>query len=312
MKAGRIVATVIFSVVMVFLCIVLGLELFRKNHTGNANFTWQYAGYEMILEKEFPASDITELSVLYDMNSNDVYIFEHSEATVIVREYLSFVPQESEISTVTLKNNRLEIKGGRRNSYSGWFFSSGYRGGYTEIWLPEDWMGSLTVETLSGDVIVDQTVFAGDVLEITTVSGDIKIPFLAGRCDISTVSGDVRLGSVTGSFTINSTSGDIDISSGSLSGWVETVSGDVKMSFAELTGDLDVTTTSGDVVLTLSGEENFDFRYESTSGSCRTFFDDKLSFNRRETEAWGSYGESIDKKIQISTVSGDLRIMERK
>ena len=312
MKAGRIVATVVFSVVMVFLCIVLGLELFRKNHAGNANFTWQYASYEMILEKEFPASDITELSIFYGMNSNDIYIFEHSEATVIVREYLSFVPQESEISTVTLKNHSLEIRGGRRNSHSGWFFSSGYRGGYTEIWLPEGWMGSLTAETLSGDVIVDQTVFAGDVLEITTVSGDIKIPFLSGRCDISTVSGDVRLGSVTGSFTISSTSGDIDISSGSCSGWAETVSGDVKMNFAELTGDLDVVTTSGDVVLSLSGEDSFDFRYESTSGSCRTFFDDKLSFNRRETEAWGNYGETVDKKIQISTVSGDLRIMERK
>ena len=116
MKAGRIVATVVFSIVMVFLCIVLGLELFKKNHVGNANFTWQYAGYEMILEKEFPASEVKELSVLYGMNSNDIYIYGHSEDTVIVREYMSFVPQESEISTVTLRNHSLEIRGGRRNS----------------------------------------------------------------------------------------------------------------------------------------------------------------------------------------------------
>lgn len=87
-------------------------------------------------------------------------------------------------------------------------------------------MSGLTVETVSGDVVLKT---------IKTASGKIK-----------TVSGDISLNSVDGSLSIKSTSGDVVSSKGAGGLDVQTVSGDVFVR-GRTGGPVSAKTTSGDI-----------------------------------------------------------------
>lgn len=200
--------------------------------------------------------------------------------------------------------------------------------------------GKISVSTVSGDVMLDRaqgdtalSSTSGEIrssqlegkVRISTTSGDISLGKAAGGANISTTSGEVRLESCQGDLDVESTSGDIRVdsqnglfqmetTSGELSvrdgsGWgrASSVSGDICVFLADLQGDLDISTTSGEVELKLPKEGNFAFHFDSTSGECRTFFDNLLSFNKKGNRADGQYG-SGGGTIDISTTSGDLDV----
>ncbi|HKM35729.1 MAG TPA: DUF4097 family beta strand repeat-containing protein [Lachnospiraceae bacterium] len=300
--------------------------------------------YELVLEKEIDPAGVENIVVDYGMNSNDVIFYQASGDKIVVKEYLNFVADDSLKSTVEQFGNDLIIRGKKRTNSVLTNFSFN-KNGYTEIYLPKITFENLTVTTISGEAesdlsfeIADQfqvSTTSGDILfnsvkadtiQLSAVSGDVRIQEALGNVKASTTSGDLmitggvgdsRISSVSGeivldgmegSFDLSTTSGDIIVRNGKGYGRVNTVSGDVNISLSELTQDLSANTTSGEVNFRLPENASFDFEYNTTSGDCRTFFDDVLSYNKKRDHAKGTYGNSASQQVSVSTVSGDLSI----
>lgn len=194
-----------------------------------------------------------------------------------------------------------------------------------DVYFPRVEADDIKAASTSGDITLEQA--AGKRIEVSTTSGDIRLGQVEGGAvvsstsgdvyilggegerNVSTVSGDIRLDGINGSFDLSTTSGDISVAEGKSYGIANTVSGDVRLFFDELEGNLDIGTTSGEVALRLPAEASFTLHFSSTSGEVNTFFDDVLSFNKRRTQADGTYGSGSN-KVTVSTVSGGLRITE--
>ncbi len=357
------------------------------------------ADYELALEEEFSSRDIECLTVRYQMNSNDVYFYEGSPDSIVVKEYRNRTSGEQRPSTVELQDGVLTVQGCKYGLAS--FFGFGNsQYGYTEIYLPPDFSARLSVSTASGEIRSEMPLRLEAAMTLSSVSGDITLPQvtapqikagstsgnitfdqitgevqlsstsgdirlkgaseggmsasstsgsinleqITGHTRVSSASGDICLGSVegdvnasttsgeirllggngtreadsvsgdiqidglNGSFDLNTTSGAILVEKGQGYGSAHSVSGDLRFFLEGLDGDFDASTTSGEVSLKLPETTSFTLDFKSTSGSCRTFFDDFLTFNKRGSKADGSYGDNPDKKIKVSTVSGDLQI----
>lgn len=300
--------------------------------------------YQLVLEKEIDSEGIENITVDYGMNSNDVMIYQATGEKIVVKEYLNFISDESYQSTVEQSGNSLIIRGKQRTNsvVSGITLQ---KNGYTEIYLPEIVFKSLIVTTLSGDAVSDLAITVDDRFSVSSTSGDIRfgnlkadtVRFESASGDIhiqgvdgnvnavstsgdihvtgeqgdriiSSVSGEIFLEGVNGFFQLCTTSGDIHVRDGSGYGEVSTVSGDANISLKELTKSLSADTTSGDVICRLPEDASFSFEFNSTSGSCRTFFDDILSYNKKRDYAVGTYGDNSSVQVRVSTISGDLSI----
>ena len=310
-------------------------------------FTWN-RNYSLVLEKEIPAEDIRSLNINYSMTFNDVIFYQGDGENVLVREYMSFEPEERQISTVEQNGTELAVKGARRNSFS--FFYVGFRDAYTEIYLPAELTenlehvsvktvsgsvlsqiplaqtGTFQVSTTSGDVFfpevraekIELSSVSGDIrlaltrtdkTELSTTSGEVRLQEGQGELDASSTSGDIRADSLEGAFRLDTTSGTLSIAKGSGFGKAGSVSGDIRIFLDELQGGLDISTTSGDVSLQLPKTASLSLHFSSTSGECVTFFDEELSFNKKGNKAEGQHGGG-EHSIDVSTVSGDLSISE--
>lgn len=300
--------------------------------------------YELVLEKEIDSAGIKNMVVDYGMNSNEVIFYQTTGDKIVVKEYLNFVSDDSFKSTVEQSGNNLIIRGKKRtNSILNSF--SFNRDGYTEIYLPKTTFENLTVTTISGDIVSDLSFeiadylkvsstsgdirffsVKADTIQIVSVSGEVKVQEALGNVNVSTTSGDIyivgevgdriittvsgeiMLDGMEGRFDLSTTSGEIIVRDGKGYGEVNTVSGDANISLSELTQDLSANTVSGEVRFRLPENAAFDFEFDTTSGDCRTFFDDVLSYNKKRDHANGTYGDSVAKQVRVSTVSGDLSI----
>lgn len=167
--------------------------------------------------------------------------------------------------------------------------------------------GDINAETTSGDIRIEK--LTGDI-DADTTSGEIRLGKTDGDVSVNTTSGDIRVEDLTGIFRLGSTSGEIFIEGKSVNGTARTVSGDIRVFTDGLSGDLKMSTTSGSVSLELPETSSFALDFDSTSGECNTFFDDRLSFSKKGNKAKGEYGGG-EHSVTISTTSGDLRITRR-
>ncbi|MCM1027733.1 MAG: DUF4097 domain-containing protein [Roseburia sp.] len=166
--------------------------------------------------------------------------------------------------------------------------------------------GGLDVETVSGSILIEN---AENGLDAETTSGSILVENVKNKADAETTSGDIRLKTIQGAFNLSTTSGNITVESGSGFGKADTISGEIRLFLDQgLLGDLSLSGTSGDMTLSLPETAAFRLDFESASGSCNTFFDDQLSFNKRGTHVSGQYGDNPENELSVSTTSGSLRI----
>lgn len=152
-----------------------------------------------------------------------------------------------------------------------------------QLLLPEDFSGTVSVQTGSGDV--DARAVSADVLAIATGSGDVGVSELSvnGAVTLSTGSGDISLLNVTagGDAALSTGSGDTALS-GLVCDHVAAESGSGDISFDALDAqELSLNTGSGDISgslpyptqsytvysSTLSGDSNLPERW---SGGART------------------------------------------
>ena len=141
----------------------------------------------------------------------------------------------------------------------------------------DDVDGDVNVTVASGDLV---GAAVGGGLSFHSASGDSRVRAVGRDVGGKSASGDVSLGTVVGSVRLATVSGDVQIGSvatGSTS--VRSVSGDVEVAVARGTRVyLDISSTSGDTVSELDMSD-------------------------------ASAGGSANLELQVSTVSGDIRIV---
>ena len=319
MKKMQIALIGIIGAVMVFLCMVLGISLSRGiPSAGGGN-------YSLVQEKKFPAQDIRSLKIDYGKGSSgstDVLFYQGTGDEIIIREYMNYEPKQSQLSTIEQSGGELRIQGAGHRFFS--FLSIGFRGAYTEVYLPAGFAGdmeALTVKTVSGEISSEigltarggflASTTSGDMLfpevraekiQVSSTSGAIRLDSaLAEKLDISTTSGDITVEQARGETKISSTSGEIRVSALEGPLRTSTTSGDITL--GQATGSIALSTTSGEIRLE---EAKGDFDAESTSGDIRV---ESLEGSFRMSATSGEL--SVSRASGFGTahsVSGDIRI----
>lgn len=144
---------------------------------------------------------------------------------------------------------------------------------------------------------------AADV-QVTTVSGDVRIGAIDGDVTVNTTSGNVHLDGVDGSLAVNTVSGDVALRGRVAGASIETASGAVHLS--DVDGSLAVTTISG--AITMHNVTGDSVRLQTTSGKVHA---DGALFGNLEI---ASVSGDVDMKLPaqagfrlfIRTVSGNV------
>lgn len=159
--------------------------------------------------------------------------------------------------------------------------------GDVEATMPK--AGELEVETVSGDVSVDEVE---GKLMFKSVSGDVNVETSRGEIHAYTVSGDVELAGFAGELEVESRSGDVElVAVGSVSGVLATKSGDITVALPDAV-DFDIELSSeesGDIELEL--EEPFE------------------TLERRESYVHIRRGAGSDRLV-CRTRSGDITVRD--
>lgn len=148
-------------------------------------------------------------------------------------------------------------------SWFGWGGDSRGEPSELEVMLPRS-LATLEVESVSADQDIAGIEAAS--LDVSTVSGDLRIAASAREARIESVSGDQELEVATASLRAESVSGDIRLS-GQVSGQVhaEAVSGDIEVKAGQLDG-FSASTVSGDIDLDAALAAGARLRIEALSG----------------------------------------------
>lgn len=309
-KTLKITLIIILCGFVLLLCGILGLALKGDYNDIMVEGTYETReNYTLVLEKEIDPQNISDLQVQYGMNSNDVFFFENTGNTILVKEYMNFTPEENQISTVDQKGTTLTITGKKRNSSSGFFFHWGTssildnRRAYTEIYLPADFYASLSVKTISGDIRSERDFLQGADFSAVSTSGDIYFPNVeAQEISLSSTSGDLSIQNMEASdIEVSTTSGDIMLTSVKGSKSVSSVSGEITLTYTE--DNTSVSTTSGDVRI-LGGTD--DYNIGTVSGEIRV--SDMVGAFEISTTSGDLFIENSQGFGQASSVSGDMRI----
>lgn len=212
-----------------------------------------------------------------------------------------------------------------------------------DVTIPKAYLEDLDVDTTSGKININDITLNG--LSIKNMSGGIStaganVKSLSAECSsggielknivsettkIKSFSGDVRLSGSAGVLTVDKTSGDFEGSSliakstklSSMSGSsrlegklgdlsINSTSGDVKAIYSEFDNDVNITSMSGRITLTLPQNAQFKLRSKAMSGSVSCGFDltDKNSGHNFLDGVIGTSG----KTIAINSTSGDIEI----
>lgn len=146
--------------------------------------------------------------------------------------------------------------------------------------------GDLRAGNVSGEAVV------------RSASGNVGLSGVDGRLDVSTASGDIEVERADGEVTFRGASGDLAVGAarGSLSG--RSASGDVWVRSFE--GELlRCTTASGNVRVGLPAGRTVDVDVSTLSGGLHNDF---------AAEPGGGSGDGPTSRLQLRTVSGDVRL----
>lgn len=143
-----------------------------------------------------------------------------------------------------------------------------------------------------------------DELNILTLSGDVHVLDRGGGLSVTTASGDVEIETCDGDIAIRTASGDVQLAQCGENVRVSTASGDISIEVDDMCNALDLSSVSGDIALTCPEGWDASFVISTVSGEIEH---DGLSSGRGLVRM----GKGLV-PAKISTVSGDIRIDDRK
>ncbi len=314
MKHIKIALIVILSVMTLGLCGILVSGIMERNLFRESG-RQQYNEVELVLEREIPVDGINDISVLYNMNDNDIYLFESGTDTVIIKEYSSSEMDANELSAINVSEDSIEVKGAGRNIHEGFrffFFNSYYYARhYTEVYIPASFSGELLLETASGNIISDCDMNLEKSFTVASASGDVSFGSVtADNMSVSTSSGyiimekiDTNVNGSIGEISVETSSGDVNIKE--LTGVTRMESSSGYVNAEKITGDTQIKTTSGDMdIKEIVGE----VKTESSSGNVSI---GNVTGNAKIRTTSGDISiQHIEGGLQSVSSSGYVRVLE--
>lgn len=344
MKQLKIIVVIVISMVALGLVGVIFAAVMGVGRLSNEDFMSKTIKNSITNETVLSAEGVKEITIDYDNSPYDVYVYTTKEKEIKIKEVVDkgsefAAIQQNESGNLTVKSQKPPI------ILFDFRFLSGNH--YTEIYIPDSYSGKIEVNTVSGDIeskdtftlkeeasfdttsgaIMVENMNASDLTfsttsgsilvkksnggkTIATISGEITMEGGKGNAAASTTSGDIILRDFAGVFDAETTSGDINIEDEEGSGKANSISGDITVELGKVTGNIKMNATSGELLLKIPAETEFSFDAETTSGDISTFFDDNLSYNRRENNASGKVGKKDNIQIRMNSTSGDIDVGE--
>lgn len=178
-----------------------------------------------------------------------------------------------------------------------------------ELYIPKSYHQDLELATSSGDIkILDD--LALNSLTCSQVSGDLEIKrnTIINNFTCKTTSGDIKFSKLEAEFyKIATISGDVNIRSLSGSGDISATSGDINADIFKLNECINIKSISGDIDISVSDNTEFIFEANTVSGDIDSDFNIRYK-NKRGTKAEAVFGAESYKKINVNTVSGDIKL----
>lgn len=165
-------------------------------------------------------------------------------------------------------------------------------------------LGSLAVEVASGDLQVGNV--GGDAA-VQSASGDVEIGVVSRNAAVNTASGGIQLRGVEGDGALNTASGDVRVGSALAALAVSTQSGDIEVRRYE-GGDLECSSTSGDVRIGLPPGRALDVDINSVSGEIHSDFSTEPD-GPPPSSVTPPTGSAATARLRVKTVSGDIALL---
>ena len=186
----------------------------------------------VINTKEWDSSSILAVEIYYE--TDNIYILPSTTNKIILKEYLT-EDKSNYYASTEIKNDELTIYAGDRPT-------SNYKS-YIEIYIPNDVLDNVKVETVSGAITVDDCA---------------------------------------GVITLSTTSGGINIFDSNIAGNVNTVSGTIGLYPSDMLGNLNVNSHSGKISAILPTSISYNIKAETATGKIKGSYFDTQSGNEKE------------------------------
>jgi hypothetical protein len=225
----------------------------------------------------FPGKDLKEVHIKSFTTDWKVVDSADEQLRLVFRGY---VPKEW---TIRQEGGKLDLELKKKGPREG------------ELQLPKNFAGSITLNSVSGEIQVEQLAQAQD-FRLNNVSGDVQIKAAPSRrLSINTVSGDVEL-------QASNLNKDLGIDS-------KSVSGDVIATLISPIKELRSESVSGNMELKAGKAVGFEFEMEGVSASFEGLPNDARrneGFGNRS--AAGSFGADPKGRLRFTSVSGDFSL----
>ncbi|MED4755043.1 DUF4097 family beta strand repeat-containing protein [Brevibacillus choshinensis] len=296
----------LIGVVLIALGIWWGVSVWDsgKGFAWNLPFT---ETKEVNIEQSFDASSLKEIVV--DVSSTDVHVVRGSSEKIEVRLHGQASPKMADQFRLKGENkgNTLQIGVEKQEGFRIGF---GYESVAMTVELPEKQWDEINVKVGSGDISVANV--EGKTIDVFTSSGDIKLEdSKASAIVLDTSSGDIQAEQFKAdTMKVHSDSGDISLKEGEATLKGDAESGDIDIEFVELLHDADLSTSSGDVKITLEQEPKsltVDYRGDSGSGKIRWDGFQETDHAEDGKMIKGTFG-SGDTMLKVTTGSGDFTL----
>lgn len=203
-------------------------------------------------EEEFDLTGMEEVRV--KLASSDVHIYKSENGKLKVVQKSSNEPEQDELFCSNITNNTISIIENLKVKFK--FFSFGTSWSSYDIYVPEEYVGNLTIQTASGSIQIATNLNTNN-LTLKSTSGSLKVEkdlTLKENLNLQTTSGSIKIeGKQTANNgTLKSTSGSIQIDKQTEITQVltiSTVSGSIKSEELITANSSKISSTSGSIKL---------------------------------------------------------------
>ncbi len=210
---------------------------------------------------------------------------------------LDYYESEYDTKKITFENSCLKIDNNVKAKFR--FFNISFNSkkiSAFNIYLPKTFCGKVNIQTVSGDITINDFNFKSLNIELTSGNAKLSKVIVEGDTNINSLSGDINLSNFqTNSLIIKATSGIIDLKDTviNLDANLKSTSGRVKIS-ASIIPSIVIHASSGNVEIINVECDNVDARLFSGNA--------KITI----------YGNSDEYKIDASVSSGNIHYQGRK
>jgi DUF4097 and DUF4098 domain-containing protein YvlB len=265
----------------------------------------------------FTVGDFESLRLDYD--ADDIQVLEGNDNKVIIKEYMN-EDKKRYYARTSIKKGELLITEGERPRRSS--FQS-----YIELYIPQDYTGSIALHTTSGTIHSDIALNLSGSFSVDTTSGIVEVSNAkalklkasstngslhlenidADVISIKTTNATASMNQINGAIHYQSKGGKLTGSDLSGSGTFH-ASGDgsIDISFGDVISDISAYSKNGTLTVTLPSGLAFNFSATTKEGSIDASFADQLAVT--DNTAAGALGVSPDVTVKLETRNGDIKV----